>query len=257
MDTAALGRRFGEMGARVRVEDHGLRRGGLLDIQKDKKGEIFVIGLPGESEAEVVNIEPKNRHLLILIRNEDGKHKFLCGHDERQWFAAAVPGPATTVRAAMEALKPAPVRQAQAVRGVHAEGRQRRHNKAYIRQGEWFFMPDSIQPDPMLILRNEPILRAGGGKPHMCERLYRVGGEAVHVHFSYAPNGLTGTQFKARSTEVQRERGWRNMRRGMQTYVCGRITHPDHATVVLKGWHRVVPNTEDQARSRRFLTFLD
>jgi hypothetical protein len=27
-------------------------------------------------------------------------------------------------------------------------------------------------------------------------------------------------------------------------YVKGRITHADHKTVLLDGWHRVVPNTE-------------
>jgi len=37
--------------------------------------------------------------------------KFLCGHDERHWFVAAVPGRGVSnVRTAMEALKPAAVR---------------------------------------------------------------------------------------------------------------------------------------------------
>ncbi len=65
--------------------------------------------------------------------------KFLCGHDERDWFAAAVPETSgvATVSTAMEALKPQEVLAAQAGKGLKARHRNRRHNKAFIRQGEW------------------------------------------------------------------------------------------------------------------------
>ena len=33
--------------------------------------------------------------------------------------------------------------------------------------------------------------------------------------------------------------------------------HPDHATVVLPGWHRVLMNTEQGARAMRHVVFLD
>lgn len=47
------------------------------------------------------------------------------------------------------------------------------------------------------------------------------------------------------------------MSRDAVVHARGRITHPDHATVVLPFWHRVVPNTESQALASRTLAFLD
>jgi hypothetical protein len=56
---------------------------------------------------------------------------------------------------------------------------------------------------------------------------------------------------------AKRRLPWRVMRRDAGVYVCGKIRHPDHKTVKLNGWHRVVPNTESQAASMRHLAFLD
>ncbi len=50
---------------------------------------------------------------------------------------------------------------------------------------------------------------------------------------------------------------WRTMRRNPGVYVRGRIRHPDHATVTLHGWHRVVMNTEGQSRAMQHVAFLD
>ncbi len=47
------------------------------------------------------------------------------------------------------------------------------------------------------------------------------------------------------------------MRRNPDTYVKGRIRHPDHRTVVLSDWHWVAMNTESQAPSMRNVVFLD
>jgi hypothetical protein len=47
------------------------------------------------------------------------------------------------------------------------------------------------------------------------------------------------------------------MRRDAFVYVRGRIRHPDHRTVVLHGWHRVVMNTESQSKAMRNVAFLD
>jgi hypothetical protein len=51
--------------------------------------------------------------------------------------------------------------------------------------------------------------------------------------------------------------GWTQMRRNAFVYVRGRVWHPDHKTIVLDGWHRVVMNTEAQAPGRRRVVFLD
>src|SRR6202035_490038 len=116
-----------------------------LDVQADRKGEFFeIVRQPGaEAEIAVLDVQPADRHLLLLVREGKDKSKFLCGHDERHWFVAGIPeaAPVGTVRQAKEALKPADVRIAQASRALRAEPRSRRKNSAYVRQGEWFFLP--------------------------------------------------------------------------------------------------------------------
>jgi hypothetical protein len=49
--------------------------------------------------------------------------------------------PVGTVRQAKESLKPPEVRLVQALKGLRADARGRRKNAAYVRQGEWFFIP--------------------------------------------------------------------------------------------------------------------
>ena len=91
----------------------------------------------------------------------------------------------------------------------------------------------------------------------MCEFLYRTGGEVVYVS-SENPNGVTESQFQKMARRSGfRKSGWRLMRRNMDTYVKGRIRHPDHKTIVLPDWHGVVMNTESQAPAMRHVAFLD
>ena len=47
------------------------------------------------------------------------------------------------------------------------------------------------------------------------------------------------------------------MRRNPEAYVKGHLRHDDHATIRLDVWHRVVLNTEGQARAMRHVVFLD
>ena len=51
--------------------------------------------------------------------------------------------------------------------------------------------------------------------------------------------------------------GWRVMRRNPGVYVTGRVRHPDHQTIRLRGWHRVLMNTEQGARAMQHVAFLD
>ena len=46
-------------------------------------------------------------------------------------------------------------------------------------------------------------------------------------------------------------------RRNAAVYVRGRVWHPDHKTIVLNEWHRVMMNTEGQALGGRTVVFLD
>ncbi len=141
---------------------------------------------------------------------------------------------------------------------MKARHRNRRHNAAFIRQGEWFFIPEpGLVVDKNLVLRHEPLAR-GRGKPHWAEFLYRTGGETVYVSRDY-PQGLTEPEYKellARKSSAKREH-WTVMRRNPGVWVQGKIRHPDHKTVKLNGWHRVLMNTESQAASMRHLAFLD
>ncbi len=266
MDTFYLQRHFARIGARatVRFLDRPVSGGVSLDIAEDRDGELFDVRVARGAEPEllVLNAEPRLRHLVLMARGDDGqKSKFLCGHDERHWFVAAVPEkrPVSTVRTAMEALKPQLVAAREVQRRVRPKDRFRRRNEAFVRQGEWFFVPVARGTNfvPGEILHNEPISR-GRGKPHWVEFLTRSGGETVYVSAEY-PHGLETRQYQrllARQPEA-RHWGWRTMRRNMRVCVRGRVRHPDHATIHLEGWHEVLMNTENEASAMRHVAFLD
>jgi hypothetical protein len=128
-----------------------------------------------------VDARRDDRHLLLLARIDGAKSKFLCGHDERHWFVAAVPEEArgvTGVVAAKAALQPEAVREV--VERKRPKDPFRRRNSAYVRQGEWFFVPADVDPPAAEVLRNEPLFRSGG-TPHVMQYAYRRGGEPVYV----------------------------------------------------------------------------
>jgi hypothetical protein len=273
MNFPSLHKKFERIGAHVQVGDLGIQtfeKGtAILNVLKNDDGEeVFHIFFDPHDRPEisVLDVQPANRHLLLMTRNGDGeKRKFLIGHDERHWFVAAIPeaAPVGTVRQAMEALKPPEVQARQV--GLKAKQRSRRKNAAYVRQGEWFFVPapDFEEPDPLRVLHNEPLVR-GRGKPHVAEFCYREGGETVYVCAKH-PIGVSDAEY-TRIRKLERETkpedrtsGWRVMRReSLAVYVCGRIKHPDHKAVHLgRTWHRVHLNMERNARAMRHVAFLD
>ena len=198
MDTSVLNNKFERIGARVKFSEQFDRSGVSLNIQTDRLGEYFDVAQPQRNlpELHVLDVQPVDRHLLLMVREPEGKHKFLCGHDERHWFVAAIPesAPVGTVRQAKEALKPVDVLHAQSLRGMRAKERNSRKNIAFRRQGEWFFLPDpKLLIDQKLVIRNEPLRRNDRGKPHWAEFCYRTGGEMVFVSPQY-PAGLTPKQ---------------------------------------------------------------
>lgn len=272
MDVQILERQFSRIGARVKVNGpQPVRRTqtqrGLttIDIGHDRDGEFFDLRVDPYADplVQVLQVQADVRHLLLMARdsNVGDKHKFLCGHDERHWFVAAIPENAAvaSVRSAMEALKPASVQVRQDRFRVRPKNRNRRRNEAFIRQGEWFFIPapSSFVVDPKTIFRNEP-LRRGGGKPHMCDELVRLGGETVYVSFRH-PQGLTESRYRkllSRDPEL-RHLQWVVQRRNPTVFVRGRVRHADHKTIVLSGWHEVLMNTETQAAAMRHVAFID
>jgi len=242
-----------------RTEDYA------VDIRRDDRGQFFELRVPEHLrdavDVTVAQVEPKQRHLLLFVRkNGDTPQldRFLCGHDEREWFVAAVAGGASSVRQAMDALQPSDVREAIAQKHVSSRKRYARKNRAFRRQGEWFFVPvPAFAVDRKLILRNEP-LRRGAGKPHFVEQLYRSGGETVHV-CSRHPNGVTPNEHRSilQRNPAAARWGWQVMRRNPGVYARGTVRHSDHATIALPFWHRVVMNTETQSRTMRNVAFLD
>jgi hypothetical protein len=259
-----LKRSFAKMGARVKFDELVPQRGVaprefVLDVRSDSHGEYFLIRRqkPSQMELVVLDVQPRDRHLLLLSRHGKEKHRFLLGHDERHWFVAGIPEstPVSRVRDAKHALKPEAVLLSE--RRLRPKHRDRRANAARIRQGEWFFVPVFVASiDRLLILRNEPLVRGRGSKPHMCEELYRFGGETVYVSPS-TPNGLTEKEYHALSSQERQRSNWRVMRRNPKVYVRGRVRHPDHETVVLDGWHEVLMNTENLSQAMRDVVFLD
>jgi hypothetical protein len=263
MDIELLKRHFAGIGARVKVGDARVTRWSNdagINIRADSRGEFFDIKIDPKDPRDyrVVDLRPEQHHLLLL--SERDKAKFLCGFDERHWFVCAVPGDGvTSVRAAMEALQPAEVRLAVEQRVKRAKNRLRRHNEAFVRQGEWFFIPEpELVVEEAFVRHNEPLSRGGGSKAHMCQYAYRAAGELVMVCDRH-PGGVPMDSYGKilRSNPKAKNWNWRQMMRNAAVYVRGRVWHPDHKTLVLRDWHRVLMNTENLAPGQAAVTFLD
>lgn len=268
MKPTHIERQFVAMGARFKISDAIVNQWRqmsdyAIDIQKDRRGEFFELRVARELrekiEVAVLQAKPRDRHLLLFVtkRGEPEKDRFLCGHDERAWFVAAVPGTVSTIAQAKEALKPQEVRMAQSAARVSSRKKNLRKNDAFRRQGEWFFVPaPMLVVEQKLVLHNEPI-RRGAGKAHILEQAYRTGGERVYVHAKY-PNGVSEKEYERILARKDTTRGsWRVMVRNAAVYGRGTVRHPDHKTITLHNWHRVLMNTETQTRSMANVAFLD
>lgn len=265
MNTEAIANQFARMGARFRFVHQDTSRPGAdyaLDIGTDQRGQYFELRVPNIVEPTldlaVLQVRPEERHLVLLVKKPEVKDRFLCGHDEREWFVAAVPSKATTVAQAREALKPQAIRLAEMRSRLRPSERARRHNAVSVRQGEWFFVPvPDMVVKSTLILRNEPI-RRGSGKPHVVAEVYRSGGETVYVCWR-RPSGLREADYHALIARDPKARkwGWRRMQRNAGVFARGTVRHADHATITLPCWHQVLMNTETQSRTMANVAFLD
>ena len=294
MRTDTLERKFNEMGASVEFKDKRARDAHrrrlnfyhnhsgrmatkptlperpTIDVQTRGKDEIFIVDkLGSRGEIQVLDVQANAKHLLLMFKEhgEHGKYdvsKFLCGHDERHWFVAAVPesAGAKNVEDAMNALKPEEVVESQKKKKVKRKNRHKRKNEGYIRQGEWFFVPvPNLDTKDLAIHKDEPINRGQGSTSHICEELVRIGGTQVYVNRELAPNGVTKKEFDKLIKDDRENRwkggGWRTMMRDVTAYARGFVKHPDHKTIHLDGWHKVVMNLENKAKAMQMVVFLD
>ncbi|HYE62928.1 MAG TPA: hypothetical protein VD997_13110 [Phycisphaerales bacterium] len=264
-DAIHLTRPFERMGARVRLSTFtNDPRRISVNILRDRKGQFFTVAAGDGVRLCVPQVQEDKRHLLLVCKvlGTDSVHKYLCGHDEREWFAAAVPEDrgVSDVRSAMAALMPPEVRAEAAKRGVKGRELGSRHTEAYRRQGEWFFLPrEGFTVDDEFVNRNEMLSR-GGGKPHFAEFGYRTGGENVYSNRDYMRGEwLSEQRYRRLMTEYPElaRRNWMSARINMRVYVKGRIRHPDHATINLWCWHEVLMNTENRAAAMQHLRFID
>lgn len=223
-----------------------------INVQED----AFELVLPPEARAVVLDCRKPDRHLVLSLQDPGASpQRFLCGFDERHWFAAAVSG--HSVPAAKESLMPPAVRDAALRAGLRHADFYKRHTRAFIRQGEWFFVPDDrVDVEELFVHRREPLIRPGGGKPHLVDELVRGQGEMVWHHPQHASSGIDDAKFVGLPDWARQAKGWsRRMRIGQDVAVHARgaVRHPDHATIYLSTWHRVFINSEQRPASLGFL----
>ena len=256
MEKDILKRHFEKIGARVKfrplLRNHNRTDSGnisfIIDINNDKRGSYFDIAMSSHArEFEVLQTLPKERHLLLYSR--EGQ-RFLCGHDERHWFVAPIEGAVSSVRAAKQSLFPPAVR-AQA-RNLRPGDVDNRRNAIFKRQGEWFFLPTNREFHNLVVLKNEPLQRTSASTPHICQELIREGGELVYI---VRGRVYTDKRYKKRKKcDPNFDRhGFQTMIRNPEVYARGYVRHKDHATIKLKGWHRVFINAELTTSSVSFL----
>jgi hypothetical protein len=65
-----LCRHFARMGARVVVGGPCLRQRTkiAIDVGRDRSGEVFVIGSEDEVAIEVLDVQPRTHHLVLMVR---------------------------------------------------------------------------------------------------------------------------------------------------------------------------------------------
>lgn len=192
-------------------------------------------------KGRVVSIE-EYKHKPVAYQHEQktssSVRHYLMGLDERQLFIAELPRAATSVAEAHRSLKGTAV--------TFAEGRA---GGKTIRQGEWFFV-EATEEEKETIQRAIKLNRISifhdrsigqltgarrGGKAHIAEEAILLGAGPVLQH-----------GFPVRERE--------------EVFVRGHISHPDHATVKLHQWRKVLKNAErgnDSNRSSSGVYWID
>jgi len=234
----------------------------LVDVKRDRGDERFTVAHHSDSQVRVIHVNSSLQHLVLTMKPKDhpARRTFLCGRDESHWFVAAIPERAEvrSVQDALNALKPAEVWESIRLHNLPHSQWNLRRTAAFVRQGEWFFIPRPREDDRNHdVRRREPLSRGLGSQLHWCEEVFRLGGQDVWVSERFS-RGLTDEQYRALPPERRNRSSWRRMTRGATAFARGWVRHRDHATITLDGWHEVVMNTESQATTmRQQVVFLD
>ena len=84
-----------------------------IDIRRHGDREVYQLKFPAtdQIQTEALDVAPQLRHLVLDVSGwrPPISGRYLCGLDERHWLVASLPfgRRTTTVRGAMESLKPA------------------------------------------------------------------------------------------------------------------------------------------------------
>jgi len=231
----------------------------------------FVINKSEDISLQIADLDKEGRHLLLVatIPNLDrpglpnATQRYLCGHDERDWFTCAVPATAKiakNINEAKEALKPKELIELER-NTVKKKNKQKRHRYAkgigkIHRQGEFMFvpMPDWGPTKTMMVLKKEP-MRANG-RPHVAAEVIRIGGRTV---YTLGAKVLESEQFnELQKNDPKDASKWRMEKADPTVYAKGTIRHPDHKTLNLGDvWHKVLVSTEKNASFARNVLFVD
>jgi hypothetical protein len=205
-------REIKKLGIKVWLDKRG--RGTTIAKKKDEArvGELWDFGPDGWYQ--------KNR------TPRDIRH-FLLGKDERQLFMCRLPKAATSVKEARESLKAPEV--------ITAEGKSPGKT---LRQGEWFLLnmtkdeeanvKNYLKSSLAVIHKKANVGQfAGrrGGKPHIVDELITISAPVLSHGFSVQgrPN----------------------------VFIRGHLKHPDHETIKLGKWRKVILNAERTAAAER------
>lgn len=258
----ALTKALQMIGARLKVTQ---RRAGVplrFNVGTDRQGEFFTLSVNEESVDADVRVLAADQVLaqaliMVVTKDESGKpqkEKLLLGHDERHWFVAGVPEKARNIKDAFRLLKPEAARLSQERAGVDGKKVDRRRNKGFIRQGEWFFVPVQFEPDKKTIVhKNEPIQRGPRSTPHVVEKLVRFGGQQVFI----LNGGIYTREQKDAYIAANGNAYFQARTQNATVFVTGKVSHKDHKTVCLQGWHEVHLSREPENTMRGAQGFLD
>jgi hypothetical protein len=266
---------FEKIGARITIRKGTSPRDGVvrMNVANDRKGEHFTLTIhpdikDSEIEVQVLDYDKELRQMLLFLRYprligrfEKGRQVFrradnketedvrlLVGRDEMHWFVAGVTE-SKNIRQAFERLRPQAVSIAVRRNGVKTKDWRKRKTKGFVRQGEWFFVPVFFVEDEKTIVihKNEPIQKAGS-KPHYVEEIVRFGGETV-----YTKGDIILTEEQYKKTPADERYQYRQQMRGARVIGRGKVKHPDHHTIELKGWHEIHLSTEVGVTTNAFI----